>query len=183
MNAKSFQLENLERGENSNIKRNDNKNRLINEIWYGFSWYCENSTIHGVRYLGGKNLHWSERIWWIISITIATVTCGLFVNKMYLKITPMTITFDDQYTPISEIPFPTVTLCNPFTVDTGVLNYSIINRHILDSNYTNSLSKDVIQQMYSASLFCHNNSAIILEYIKRNNKTIDRNVWPYLKQL
>ncbi|KAG4075028.1 hypothetical protein HA402_004574 [Bradysia odoriphaga] len=182
VHAKPIQIENVEQGDKSNINQDDSKIGLLNEVWHEFSRYCENSTIHGVKYLGRKNVHWSERIWWIASFAIAAVICISCINKMYLKITPTTITFDDNYTPISEIPFPTVTICNPFTVDTAVLNYSGINQQILDSNYTISLRREVIQRMYSASLFCLNGTTI-RDYINRNNKTIDRNIWPYLKQI
>lgn len=134
------------------------------------------------QYVGGKNLHWSERIWWIVSIIISVIMCAYFIHKMFLKITPMVITFDSEYTPISEIPFPTVTLCNPIIVTPSTLNYTDISQQIWDKNYTIPLKNEVIQQMYSASFFCDYDS-IIRKYIKRNNITIDRNIWPYLKEI
>lgn len=44
------------------IKRNRSRyEKPINAVWELFSDYSNTSTIHGVRYLGEKRRHWTER--------------------------------------------------------------------------------------------------------------------------
>jgi len=33
-----------------------------------FADFCNNSTVHGVKYLGEKQRHWSERAFWVITL-------------------------------------------------------------------------------------------------------------------
>lgn len=89
------------------------------------------------------------------------------------------ITIDDEFTSISEIPFPTITLCDPIKVTPSILDYSGIKQQMVESNYTDFIPLNVIQQMYSASPYCRDD--IVLQYIEQNNITIDRSAERYLE--
>lgn len=186
MDGKLCGIENLptESGTNPNrkLKHSRRNHRCIHATWNEFSRYSENSTIHGVRYLGQRKLHWSERMWWINTIVIAVALCALCMYEIYPKATSTVITFDDEFTQASEIPFPIVTLCDPIKVSPSMLNYSDIHKRIVDSNYTTDLPFEVIQQMFAVGPHCRENA--MFEYVKRNNISIDRQfVQLYLKHI
>lgn len=75
--------------------------------------YCENTTIYGLKYLGNPNRPRIEKLWWIISMIGSLVVCGYFMCDSYnkWKTAAFIISFNDTYTPIEEIPFPSVTVC------------------------------------------------------------------------
>lgn len=177
MNFKSCKVKNVLSGRraNSNTKR---IKRRIGAVWNGFYHPCSGKNEPSLREKK-HHYHWSKQIWWTITILTALVLCAFCIKSIYLKLT--VITFDDDSTQISKIKFPTVTICNPIKVVPLILHYSYINKMIVSSNYTFNLTKNVIQQMYALSSFCSKD--VILEYIKRNNITIDRNIWPYLQVL
>ena len=50
--------------------------------WALFSEYSENSTLHGVKYLGEKKLHWSERFFWIITFILSSIGSYLFIMEV-----------------------------------------------------------------------------------------------------
>ena len=41
--------------------------------WALFSEYSEKSTLHGVKYLGEKKIHWAERIFWILTFILSGI--------------------------------------------------------------------------------------------------------------
>lgn len=69
------------------VKRNrvSRYGRPIHAVWKVFSEYSETSTVHGVRYLGEKRRHWSERIWWIITVSISVFLCVGFIFQAWWK--------------------------------------------------------------------------------------------------
>lgn len=77
------------------------------------SEYLSTSTIHGLSYFGDRKRHWVERTFWIITFLTSMSGCFFMVHKTYSKWqqSPLIVTQDDKFTPISEIPFPAVTIC------------------------------------------------------------------------
>lgn len=91
------------------IKRQQSRyERSINAIWELFSDYSEISTIHGVRYLGEKKRHWSERVWWFLSIVISIGLSAKFISQASSKWinSPVIVSFSEESTPVHKIPFP-----------------------------------------------------------------------------
>lgn len=86
--------------------------------------YLSNSTIHGLNYFGDRRRHWIERTFWIMTFTVSMVGCFFMVHKTYAKWqqSPIINTQEDKFTPISEIPFPTVTLCPATKIDNPDVN-------------------------------------------------------------
>jgi hypothetical protein len=39
---------------------------LLTAVWGMFEDFTNNSTVHGVKYLGEKKRHWSERAFWVL---------------------------------------------------------------------------------------------------------------------
>jgi amiloride-sensitive sodium channel len=72
--------------------------------------------VHGVKYLGEKKRHWSERAFWLVAFIIAVFGCQSLITKIYIKWqqTPVIVSFSEKSTPIWSIPFPAVTICKCF---------------------------------------------------------------------
>lgn len=100
----------------------------VKKVGKMFSEYSRTSTVHGIRYLCDKRRPMTERMWWLISVTTSVVLCGGFLVGTWNKWSesPLILTYEDESIKISDIPFPTITICNDFMVNTSALNYSSI---------------------------------------------------------
>lgn len=157
----------------------------IQEIESVFSEYSQTSTIHGVRYLCDKRRHWSERLWWIISVSTSICMCAIFLFEAWNKwnTSKLIITFADETTPISNISFPTITICNDFMVNTTALNYSSVREQLSNKDLTViNLDDETIQRVHSLAHFCAP-PLYLGEYIKYRNITGDRNIMQHLQEL
>lgn len=95
-------------------------------IWELFSDYSNGSTIHGLRYLGEKRRHWSERIWWAVACLLSLVICGHLIQATWQKWDqfPVLVTFAEKSTHINQIPFPAVTICPSTKIKQSLFNYT-----------------------------------------------------------
>lgn len=157
----------------------------ITEIESVLSEYSRTSTIHGVRYLCDKNRHWLERMWWIISVSTCICMCAIFLTGAWNKwnTSKLIITYADETTPISNISFPTITICNDFMVNTTALNYSHIREQLSNKDFTNvDLDDETVQRVHSLAHFCAP-PLFLGDYIKYKNITGDRNILQHLQEL
>lgn len=101
-----------------------------------FREFCTKSSIHGVQYFFERRRHWTERSklffidfriqsitnkifvdqnrsWWIIFFGLSVWLCGSSIQNIWIKWRqePVTMTFTQKELKISDIPFPTVTIC------------------------------------------------------------------------
>lgn len=78
-----------------------------------FSEYLSRSSVHGLSYFGDNTRHWIERTFWVVTFVISMVACFFMVLKTWSKWqqSPLIVTQDDRFTPITDIPFPAVTVC------------------------------------------------------------------------
>lgn len=53
------------------------------------------------------------RVWWICSFWLSVIMCVISIQNIWTtwRSNPVTVTFDDKTTSISQIPFPSVTIC------------------------------------------------------------------------
>jgi acid-sensing ion channel, other len=94
-------------------KRNIKYGGPLTAAWGLFSDFANNSTVHGVKYLGERRRHWAERFFWIVAFFISVVGCSILIHKLYVKweTSPVIVSFAEKSTPVWEIPFPAVTIC------------------------------------------------------------------------
>ncbi|GAB0099612.1 pickpocket protein 28 [Sergentomyia squamirostris] len=120
------------------------------------SEYSDNSTIHGLKYLGGPRRHWPERLWWLVAFVISIYTCGALILNTYNKWStdPVIVSFSQTPTPLWRIPFPSITICPLNMVRQSVFNFTDILTRLQDDPTTNLTDKDV-QQLKALSLICH----------------------------
>jgi amiloride-sensitive sodium channel len=78
-----------------------------------FNEFCDRTTLHGLKYIGDKNLHFLERLFWSVAFILATMTAGYFIRIVYSKWdeTPVIVSIGARTTSLTDIPFPAVTVC------------------------------------------------------------------------
>lgn len=157
--------------------------RPTNAVVRVFTEFTERSSIHGVQYLGEKKLHWSERFWWIMSLAISVIVCSYFIHQVWMKLTPVVITFNEEATHVSDIEFPTITICNELKILPSAVNYSHYMNIIEDSSSSTTISDEIIQQMYAITRVCRNDSRKVDDYVTKRNIQIDRNFVPLLENI
>uniref|UniRef100_A0AAR5Q842 Pickpocket protein 28 n=1 Tax=Dendroctonus ponderosae TaxID=77166 RepID=A0AAR5Q842_DENPD len=76
--------------------------------------YCENTTLHGLRYIGDSHLTFGERIFWFISFSFAIGFAAYYISNIYekWKSSPVITSFSPFDADLSSIPFPAITICN-----------------------------------------------------------------------
>ncbi|KAG7200622.1 hypothetical protein KM043_001178 [Ampulex compressa] len=76
--------------------------------------YCVNSSLHGLRYVGDPKLSITERIFWMITFTVAVITASYYIWFLYQKwmSAPIIISLSPEPIALTEFPFPSVTICN-----------------------------------------------------------------------
>lgn len=76
--------------------------------------YLQNSTLHGLRYIGTGTLSLVERLFFALSFLMVVLLAAYFITNIYQKWTlnPVIIGLDPVSTNIKDIPFPAITICN-----------------------------------------------------------------------
>ncbi|XP_055320058.1 pickpocket protein 28-like [Sitodiplosis mosellana] len=150
-------------------RRHSRYERPIYAFWELFSDYSEFSTIHGVRYMGEKKRHITERLWWLFVVLCSIVVCCILVYQTWLKWqnTPVIVTFSEESTPVYEIPFPTVTICTDIKMKQTKLNFTDVWHKLNKDGYKNATIKsEDLQMIHSLSPICQHMPAHFEEYIK-----------------
>ncbi|XP_018575693.2 pickpocket protein 28 [Anoplophora glabripennis] len=104
-------------GNNRGNDRKRNKYRKRNrtkEMLHQLEIYCDKSTLHGLRYIGDTSLTFAERIFWLISFSVAIGFAAYYISNIYEKwqSSPVIISFSPFDADLSTIPFPAITICN-----------------------------------------------------------------------
>lgn len=82
--------------------------RPLQAIWGLFSDYANNSSIHGVRYMGERRRPLVERVWWVIAFLLSIYGCSRLIYNVWNKWdqSPVIVSFAEKSTPVWQIPFP-----------------------------------------------------------------------------
>lgn len=144
---------------------------LCSKVWRFFTDYIENCTIQGVKYIGEKNRHWIEKLFWIVAITCCFITCSFLIYEIYKKWLqdPLLVTFADSAIPISDIPFPAVTICPLTRIDKEKLNFTEICHKLLH-NKSESLTQEKLKSFESAVHVCSESNLPFLQKLKNDSK-------------
>ena len=101
-----------------------------------FSDFTSNSTVHGVRYLGERRRHWSERVFWIIVFLISITLCSFVIVNMFDKWQQNPIISTIKETAPFDIPHPAITICPQVKVNRKYLNFKKV-QNVLYERYLN----------------------------------------------
>lgn len=148
--------------------------------------FCETTSIHGVRYLGRRRIHWLERIWWIVAVSVSIFFCAKLLERTWYKksISPVIITIDNEATQISDIPFPTITICSNLIDNRFYLNNSRILELSDVNNYENiTIEKCTIQKHSAVANFCDLIEPYLDQFKEFNNFTFDPHILPLLEAM
>lgn len=65
-------------------------------------------------------------MWWIVAVGFSLILCTFSIRNMWINWNenPIVITFDENMTPISSIPFPVVTICSETKSHRDTFNYT-----------------------------------------------------------
>lgn len=78
-----------------------------------FKEFCENTSIHGVKFMTMESFHWTERLFWSSLVFLAVL--GIVYISMQLSHkfseSPLATVVETTMYPVSDIPYPSVTIC------------------------------------------------------------------------
>lgn len=76
--------------------------------------FCQNSTLHGLKYIVDEQLYPGERIFFALSFVVVVLMSIFFISNVYTKwrSTPVIVGINPEPSFIVNEPFPAVTLCN-----------------------------------------------------------------------
>ncbi|XP_066261767.1 pickpocket protein 28-like [Euwallacea similis] len=121
------------------------KKTVVNQL----QKYCENTTLHGLRYVADTHLSFGERIFWLISFSLAIGFAAYFISNIYVKwkSSPVIISFSPFDADLSSIPFPAVTICNmnqakKSQAEEIIKHGSIVDKKLLDDSCNGNTTFD-----------------------------------------
>ncbi|GAB0097251.1 pickpocket protein 28 [Sergentomyia squamirostris] len=126
------------------MNRNIRSGSFRKALWGFFSDYCDNSSIHGVKYLGERRRPWTERVWWCIAFVLSISGCSIFIWSSWTKWnqSPVIVTFADKSTPVWQIPFPAITICPETKFKMEYLNFTKAFVNWRDNDGSNLTEKE-----------------------------------------
>ncbi|KAG5669078.1 hypothetical protein PVAND_016977 [Polypedilum vanderplanki] len=107
--------------------------KLLKVFMTFFPIYIRSSYKSLIFYLvGDKKEHWCARLFRVTISTIAFIICLFLTTSTYQRwqLSPVSVNFDDDFTDVSEIPFPAVTICYNSKVDLDSFNVSNLKEFI-----------------------------------------------------
>ncbi|KAG5683041.1 hypothetical protein PVAND_012348 [Polypedilum vanderplanki] len=95
------------------IKHESDEEEVSNEIFECFISFTQNTSMHGVKFIGQSELHWTERIIWSILVIFAIISIIYISLQLSVKFasSPLSTVVESVIHPVSEIPYPSITIC------------------------------------------------------------------------
>lgn len=137
------------------LNRKSVKFTMLGRAWNFFTDYTGNSSVHGVKYVGEKNRHISERIFWVFSVVVCFIGCAFTINEIYSKwqANPVLVTLAEKGTPVSSIPFPAITICPMTKFYRNIVNFTELTQKFKDDKL-NTLTSDELKNFDAAVHVC-----------------------------
>lgn len=153
-------------GSDFELKKNIKYGKPLAAIWGMWEDFTNNSTVHGVKYLGEKKRHWSERAFWVMAFLISVFGCTILIMKIWEKwqTSPVIVSFAEKSTPVWQIPFPAVTICPETKAMKQHVDFTKAYRRMY-YNVGDNLTIDELQALEAVAQICdpHLMSAFPLE--------------------
>ncbi|KAK5646215.1 hypothetical protein RI129_004679 [Pyrocoelia pectoralis] len=105
-----FLKSNAKRGANNFMKKTERRNPCNKHV----ESYLRNSTLHGLSYVGNRNISYWGRAFWLIAFAIGLSSAGYFIVGIFIKYitNPILISMNPSPIGMENVPFPAVTICN-----------------------------------------------------------------------
>ncbi|KAK5641673.1 hypothetical protein RI129_010220 [Pyrocoelia pectoralis] len=110
-------------------------NHCLRNLSLYFSQYCDSTSIHGIKYVGQRGRYLLEKLLWLVIVIGVFTICSILISKTYRKwqTSPVIVTFSTTEKPISDIPFPAVTICPEAKFNPEIFNFTdILLKQILN---------------------------------------------------
>lgn len=145
--------------------------------------YCLNTTLHGLKYVGLKELSMKERFFFGLSFFLVFGSSGYFINNIYVKWkeNPMIIGMNAKLFNSKDFPFPAVTICNMNQAKESKvksikkLEISILTVLKVITYFSNLTRRNTLEHSVLNSI-CRSNSADF----QVNSSTVGK--WSFVKQ-
>lgn len=100
-----------------------------------FSEYCTTSSVHGVRYFSDPERTLCEKFWWVVMFAVSVAGCAMLIESSRQKWnqTPIVMNFENQPVSVTDIPFPSVTICPPGKISKSLYDFDGEVREIEES--------------------------------------------------
>ncbi|XP_072396006.1 pickpocket protein 28-like [Diabrotica undecimpunctata] len=95
-------------------QRKEQTKSITGKVLLELEHYCDKTTLHGLRYVGDTSLTVCERVFWLLSFSVAIAFAAYYITNIYQKwnSSPVIISFSPFDAQLKSIPFPSVTICN-----------------------------------------------------------------------
>ena len=79
-----------------------------------FSAFCKRTSLHGLQYLGDAGTHPLKKVFWFAVIIISIISAAILIyfNTVVFRKSTVLVSVETMTAPLSEIYFPSVTVCN-----------------------------------------------------------------------
>ena len=79
-----------------------------------FSAFCERTSLHGLQYLGDEKTSTFKKLFWLIVIILSIISASVLIyyNTVVFNNSTVLVSVETMTAPLSEIYFPSVTVCN-----------------------------------------------------------------------
>ncbi|XP_005178343.2 pickpocket protein 28-like [Musca domestica] len=120
--------------------------------------YCSNTSVHGIQYLG-QNRPRKEIFFWLCIFILSIFYCSQIIAKVYQKWndTPVIVSFSEHSTPVSDIPFPAITICPEIRrrAPKDGPSFSLLLKNLtLDSEISQNLTKSQLGEFLTLLQTC-----------------------------
>ncbi|XP_062698804.1 pickpocket protein 28-like [Aedes albopictus] len=111
-----------------------------------FGEYCATSSVHGVRYFSDPERTWCEKFWWIVMFFVSVVGCAMLIESSWQKwnLTPIVMNFENQPISVTDIPFPSVTICPPGKISKSLYDFDGEVREIEENGVYDNASDNFL---------------------------------------
>ncbi|KAF5307141.1 hypothetical protein FQR65_LT00657 [Abscondita terminalis] len=162
--------------------------RVVNAIVKTYHDFAENTSIHGLRYTVEEKSSSCEKVAWVLIVFMGVVGSLFMLNLFWNRFesTPTRSTIVDQYAPVSDSPFPSVTICpnralisNKFTAFVSTLTK--LTEEMIEFFETSKFNKtDVVNLLMSNG---HNDVVSILNVVSQTcDEMLSNCLWNNEKQ-
>ena len=119
----------------------------------GFLKFCQETSLHGWRFLSNGTFKRSQVIFWSIIISISFIGCGFLIAFQCFEFQKATIVFDieSMSIPMEELYFPSVVLCNKNTLKQSFIKSLLSNENLRELTNVDELTNLLIEAYISGS--------------------------------
>ncbi|XP_063918404.1 pickpocket protein 28-like [Zophobas morio] len=162
----------------------DSSNSKTKKVLTYLTNFCNNTSIHGFRYLAESRRPVSEKIWWLVILCGCFYMCGNLIASTLKRRDENPIFTSSSLNPgyLWDVPFPAVTICSEIKIKKSMYD---VNNHIAKIREKN-ITDEEKNRVLGVMLFCelplprYKHTAVdlqTLDYILAHAPTMKEVIW------